>query len=261
MLQVSATVLGASLAFLAILAVRIFGRSSTLDVQTFDLSEERCLLYDLGMARGKFITFEGIEGSGKTTHLQHLCLYLDELGLRYVLTREPGGTAFGAEIRSILLNPAGAPRHPYGELLLYLADRVQDLQEIIRPALEGGVHVLCDRYHDATRAYQGAARGIPASLIDQLSLQLEILTPDLTIVFELEVSAALERARRRNVNDGQEHQGRFEGEAVDFHERVRQAYRNMASREPQRFWFIDTGGDFKQAQARVRQIVSSFLNA
>jgi len=221
----------------------------------------RRLLYDLAMARGKFVTFEGIEGSGKTTHLQHLCRHLDQSGVSYVLTREPGGTAFGAEIRTILLDRSGAPRHPYGELLLYLADRIQDLQQVIRPALDKGLHVLCDRYHDATRAYQGAARGIPASLIDELSRRLEILAPDLTIVFELEVGDALERARKRNIKDGQEHQGRFEQEAFDFHKRVLQAYRDMASAEPQRFRLIDTSGDFQQAQGQVRQIVSSFLKS
>ena len=155
------------------------------------------------MSSGKFVTFEGIEGSGKTSHLEHLCRHLAEGGFRFVVTREPGGTAFGREIRQVLLDNSGALRQPVGELLLYLADRIQDLHEVIRPALERGLHVLCDRYHDATRAYQGFARGIPSALIDQLARQLEILTPDLTVVFEVDVPLGLQRARERNLRGGQ----------------------------------------------------------
>ena len=211
------------------------------------------------MARGKFVTFEGIEGSGKTTHLEYLCRYLDERRFRYVVTREPGGTRFGGEIRAILLNPSGPPRGPVGELLLYLADRVQDLQEVIRPSLESGLHVLCDRYHDATRAYQGFARGIASRLIDRLAEELEILTPDLTVVFEVDVAEGLRRARARNAHQDQEMQGRFEKEDHAFHERVLQGYRALAGGEPQRFHFIHTGQDFQRAQNEVRRIVGTFL--
>jgi dTMP kinase len=211
------------------------------------------------MPRGKFITFEGIEGSGKTSHLRQLCCYLNQCGFRYTLTREPGGTAFGKEVRSVLLDLSGAPRHPYSELLLYLADRIQDLNEVICPALDQGIHVLCDRYHDATRAYQGFGRGISAELIDQLAEKLQILVPDLTIVFEVDVPLGLERARRRNLRDGQETQGRFEHEDVEFHQRVLQGYRLIAGKEPGRFQFIATNGDFETAQNHVREIVTSFL--
>ncbi len=213
------------------------------------------------MPGGKFITFEGIEGSGKTAHLRNLSCYLAECGFRHIVTREPGGTAFGQEIRAVLLNPSGASRHPYSELLLYLADRIQDLNEMIRPALDQGIHVLCDRYHDATRAYQGFARGIPSGLIDQLAEKLEILTPDLTLVFEVDISLGLERARRRNLQKGELTQGRFEQEDLDFHRRVQNGYRLIAEMEPKRFRFVNTSGEFDQAQEQVCQIVRSFLDS
>jgi dTMP kinase len=213
------------------------------------------------MPRGKFITFEGIEGSGKTAHLRQLSCYLNQCGVQYTLTREPGGTAFGKEVRNVLLDLSGAPRHPYSELLLYLADRIQDLHEVIGPALDRGIHVLCDRYHDATRAYQGFGRGIPAEVIDQLAEKLQILVPDMTIVFEVDVSLGLERARKRNLQDGQEKQGRFEHEDLDFHQRVLQGYRLIAGREPGRFRFVDTNGDFETAQSHVREIVKYVLGS
>lgn len=205
------------------------------------------------------MTFEGIEGAGKTTHLDHLCRYLDERGFHYLLTREPGGTAFGEEIRGVLLHPSGAPRHPMGELLLYLADRVQHLDQVIRPALAQGIHVLCDRYHDATRAYQGFARGVAPELIERLATLLEILTPDLTVVFEVDVMLGLQRARKRNRRDGQEMQGRFEKEDPEFHRKVLEGYRALARQEPGRFRFVDTHGDFQEAQNQVRSVVESFL--
>lgn len=211
------------------------------------------------MSRGKFVTFEGTEGSGKSTHLEHLCRHLDGSSLRYVVTREPGGTAFGREIRAVLLNQASAPRHALGELLLYLADRVQNLQEIIRPSLERGIHVLCDRYHDATRAYQGFARGLAPELIDRLAEHLNILTPDLTLVFEVDILLGLERAHSRNRHHGQEGESRFEREDPEFHRRVQQGYRILAGQEPHRFRFVQTDGEFQQAQDRVRQIVEPFL--
>ncbi|MBI4456371.1 MAG: dTMP kinase [Acidobacteria bacterium] len=213
------------------------------------------------MPRGKFVTFEGIEGAGKTTHLEHLCHYLDPCGFRYIVTREPGGTAFGREIRNILLDPLGPPRHPLGELLLYLADRIQDLNEVIRPTLAKGIHVLCDRYHDATRAYQGFARGISLELIDRLAEQLDILTPDLTIIFEVDVMQGLDRARNRNQQDKQETEGRFEREDYEFHRKVLEGYRVLAGKEPSRFRFINTGGKFDEAQHQVRNIMKSFLTS
>ena len=213
------------------------------------------------MARGRFITFEGIEGSGKTTHLERLCPYLAEREYRFVITREPGGTPFGREVRHILLDQDGAPRGPVPELLLYLADRVQDLHEVIRPALDQGVHVLCDRYHDATQAYQGFARGVSSGLIQRLARELDILTPDLTLIFEIDVAKGLERARNRNRKESRPEQDRFEQEDLRFHERVAEGYAALAAREPSRFRSIDTSRPFDEAQAEVRRMVEGFLAA
>ena len=132
-----------------------------------------------------FITFEGIDGSGKSTQISLLCNELERRGLPFILTRQPGGTEIGAKIRQILLDPENSAMDPKAELLLYLADRVQHLQEVIRPALAEGKLVLCDRYHDATLAYQGAGRGLDLSWMEELSKDL-ILTPDLTIWMELD---------------------------------------------------------------------------
>jgi dTMP kinase len=189
---------------------------------------------------GKFITFEGIEGSGKSLQLKLLGTYLDSQGIPYTVTREPGGTPFGMEVRTVLLAEKGAPRVPEAELLLYLADRFQDLKEVIEPSLEKGIHVLGDRYHDATRAYQGAARGISPSLLEALSRLLQIRKPDLTLVFDLPVEVGLTRARQRNKEESSS-QGRFEAECLAFHRRVRRAYRAFAEREPKRFRIIPAG--------------------
>jgi dTMP kinase len=211
------------------------------------------------MTRGRFITFEGIEGSGKTSHLERLGPYLAERGIHFVVTREPGGTPFGCEIRRILLDRAGAARQPTAELLLYLADRVQDLHEVIRPALDRGIHVLCDRYHDATQAYQGFARGVPQDLIDHLAEALQIVPPDLTLIFEVDVKTGLERARRRNRKQISQAEDRFDQEDAQFHGRVAEGYRVLAAREPHRFRRIETSGPFDQVQDEVRQLVGAFL--
>lgn len=189
---------------------------------------------------GIFITLEGVEGCGKTTQIGLLTQWLDQLVLPYVLTREPGGTPFGQQVRRVLLDAQGPARRPLAELLLYLADRYQDLHERILPALAEGKLVLCDRYHDATLAYQGFARGIPLEVITHVAAALDIRTPDLTILLDIAPERSLARAIRRNqasASAGQE--GRFEAEALDFHRRVRAGYLQLAAREPARFFVID----------------------
>jgi dTMP kinase len=190
--------------------------------------------------RGLFITFEGVEGCGKTTQILRLADWLRARGVPVTLTREPGGTPFGQAVRRVLLDPDGPPREPAGELLLYLADRCQDLAECIRPALAGGRVVLCDRYHDATLAYQGAARGIPRAVIDRLAAALDILTPDRTVLLDIDPARSLARAIARNAaSDAGAAESRFEGEALAFHRAVRAGYLALAQAEPARYVVVD----------------------
>ena len=206
---------------------------------------------------GQFITLEGIEGSGKSRQLNLLEKELNRLGLSFTRAQQPGGTPFGEEVRRVLLHKDGAGREPESELLLYLADRYQHLKEVIEPALETGFHVVCDRYHDATLAYQGHARGIGFDLIDRLAEILELRTPDLTLVLDLEVQLGLKRAIERNHRENQEKWGRFEAEDLSFHQKVREGYQLLAQREPERVLLVDASGDpdtvFKKLLALIGQ--------
>lgn len=191
---------------------------------------------------GKFITLEGIEGSGKSVQLHLLEEELKKRKVRFLITQQPGGTPFGKEVRQILLQQEGAQREPTAELLLYLADRYQHLKEVIEPSLTQGLHVLCDRYHDATLAYQGHARGLGFPMVDQLAKILALRIPDLTLVLDLEVEVGLKRARERNQNENSENWGRFEAEDLYFHRRVREGYRLLVQREPNRVLLVDASG-------------------
>ena len=191
---------------------------------------------------GKFITLEGIEGSGKTVQLDLLEKELKNRKARFLITQQPGGTPFGKEVRQILLQREGAGREPTAELLLYLADRYQHLKKVIEPALAEGFHVLCDRYHDATLAYQGHARGIGFAIVDQLAEILALRVPDLTLVLDVEVQVGLKRARERNQRDNSETWGRFEAEDLDFHRRVREGYQLLAQRAPDRVLLVNASG-------------------
>lgn len=191
---------------------------------------------------GKFITLEGIEGSGKTGQLHLLEKELKKREVRFLITQQPGGTRFGQEVRQVLLRRRGAQREPTAELLMYLADRYQHLKEVIEPALTQGLHVLCDRYHDATLAYQGHARGIGFAIIDQLAEILALPVPDLTLVLDVEVEVGLKRARERNQRENIETWGRFEAEDLDFHRRVREGYQLLVRRAPDRILLVDASG-------------------
>lgn len=191
---------------------------------------------------GKFITLEGIEGSGKSVQLHLLEEELKKRKVHFLITQQPGGTPFGKEVRQILLQQEGAQREPTAELLLYLADRYQHLKEVIEPSLTQGLHVLCDRYHDATLAYQGHARGLGFPMVDQLAKILALRIPDLTLVLDLEVEVGLKRARERNQNENSENWGRFEAEDLYFHRRVREGYRLLVQREPNRVLSVDASG-------------------
>ncbi len=191
---------------------------------------------------GKFITLEGIEGSGKSVQLHLLEEELKKRKVRFLITQQPGGTPFGKEVRQILLQREGAQREPTAELLLYLADRYQHLKEVIEPSLTQGLHVLCDRYHDATLAYQGHARGLGFPMVDQLAKILALRIPDLTLVLDLEVEVGLKRARARNQKENSETWGRFEAEDLDFHRRVKEGYQLLVQREPDRVLPVDASG-------------------
>jgi len=190
-----------------------------------------------------FITFEGIEGSGKSLQVGRCHEFLQKRGIRCIATMEPGGTEFGKAIRSILLRTDGGRRESRCELLLYLADRFQHLKEIIEPALKNGIWVISDRYQDATRAYQGIARGIPEAEIEALIRLLGIIEPDKTILLDLDPEQGLARARMRNMaNPIAAAEGRFEAEDISFHRKVRAAYLTLAARWPHRIHVVDASG-------------------
>ncbi|MGA2263122.1 MAG: dTMP kinase [Acidobacteriota bacterium] len=207
-----------------------------------------------------FMTFEGIEGSGKSMQIARAEVYLAGRGVPCLRTREPGGTAFGAAVRQVLLHAGGPPREPVAELLLYLADRYQDLHELIDPALSRGITVLSDRYHDATRAYQGAARRVPAATIRELANLLQIREPDRTILLDLTPEIGLARARLRNETSGfAGAEGRFEAEDLSFHRDVRSAYLALAQSEPDRISVVDASGTPDQVFGRIEPLLAAWF--
>jgi dTMP kinase len=206
-----------------------------------------------------FLTFEGIEGSGKSVQIERVQKYLCARGVECVRTREPGGTPFGTAVRAVLLDAGGPEREPVAELLLYLADRYQHLRAFIEPHLRRGVVVLSDRYHDATRAYQGAARKISPELIQRLAGLLAIREPDRTLLLDLEPEIGLRRARSRNQESGGAAEGRFEAEDLTFHRAVRTAYLDLAKAAPERVFVVDASGSPDQVFARIEPMLSSWF--
>ena len=188
-----------------------------------------------------FISFEGIEGSGKSTAQRLLAEHLQGLGYDPLLTREPGGCALGRSLRPILLDARTRGLSSRAELYLFLADRAQHVAEVIRPALEAGQTVLCDRHADSTLAYQGYGRGLDPEHLRRINdMATGGLMPDLTLLLDLPVHCGLERAGLRNREEGTVlSEGRFDAESLEFHERVRQGYRSLAAEEPERFAIID----------------------
>jgi dTMP kinase len=210
--------------------------------------------------KGTFITFEGIEGSGKSTQIALLANYLTAKGVRHVLTREPGGTPIGDQVRKILLDPSNRSLDPAAELLLYAASRAQHLREIILPALANGTTVLCDRFSDATLAYQGYGRGLDIGMIRSLDLIVTAgMCPDLTLLFDIEAASGIARARGRNNSRGLEAEARFENEELAFHERVRQGYLTLVMQEPDRIRVVDASPPAEAVQAKVRQVIDERL--
>lgn len=208
-----------------------------------------------------FITLEGGEGAGKTTQIAHLARELEGRGLKCLLTREPGGTGLGRRIRELLLNPENAGMAPQAELLLYMADRAEHIHRVIKPALEDGRIVICDRFCDATIVYQGHGRGLSADWVRRLhGTVFAEFKPDLTLLLDLPPAVGLARAARQLAQGGRSAaESRFEAEALAFHQRVREGYLAQASREPERIRVIDAAGDEAQVRADILSAVESFL--
>ncbi|MDQ2974485.1 MAG: dTMP kinase [Acidobacteriota bacterium] len=208
---------------------------------------------------GTFITFEGIDGSGKSTQLRLLANFLKSKGCEVLLTREPGGTPVGNRLRAALLD-AHEEVDPLTELLVFAADRAQHVRRVLRPALESGQVVFSDRYADATVAYQGAGRGFSPELIAEIiQLATEGLKPDLTLLFNLSVAESNSRTRRR-VNDKQKGD-RLDAEDAEFHTRVHDAYLRLAQDEPDRIKIVETRQPVELTHERVKEIVVPFLKS
>ena len=209
-----------------------------------------------------FISFEGIEGSGKTTHAKHTVKFLQDRGHDCVITREPGGTRIGEKIRAILLDPLSKDMDPLTELLLYTADRAQHIKEYILPLLSGGKMVLCDRYYDATMAYQGFARGLNTQLIEKMhKLLFDNLKPDMTLLLDLPPEIGLDRAWKQ-INNGDRigEETRFEEERLSFHRRVREGYLELSRLEPERFRIIDAAKKEHEVREQIFQILAEEIN-
>ena len=208
---------------------------------------------------GTFITFEVIDGSGKSTQLRLLANFLRQAGCEVLLTREPGGTPVGNRLRAALLD-AHEEVDPLTELLVFAADRAQHVRRVLRPALDSGQIVFSDRYADATRAYQGAGRGFSAELIEEIiKLATEGLKPDLTVLFDLSIEDSTARTQRRG--NGSQRGDRLDAENDDFHRRVREAYLQMARAEPERIRIVNTNQPPESTHERVKEIIIPFLRS
>jgi len=210
--------------------------------------------------RGKFITLEGPEGSGKSTHARLLVAQLQAAGHAVITTREPGGTPVGEVVRRLLQHDTGGEGMvAEAELFLFMASRAQLVRQIIAPALADGVCVVCDRFADSTTAYQGYARGCDVEKILALNdLATGGLAPDLTILLDVDVKAGFERLRRRNLRHGAE-KDRIEREALCFHERVRSGYLELARRWPQRIRVVDAARDEDAVQADIWELAQHVI--
>ena len=204
-----------------------------------------------------FITFEGIDGSGKTTQLGLLSKWLRERGRETVEAVEPGGTAIGQQVRRILLDPANAEIQPRTELLLYFASRAQNVNEVIRPALDAGSVVLCDRFTDSTLVYQGCGRGLDSGVVLDLDrIACRGLRPATTILIDIDLETSLSRAKRRNERYGQS-ESRIDEESAAFHESVRKGYLALVAAEPARFIVIDGRAGIGDVARNLREALQS----
>jgi len=208
-----------------------------------------------GKRKGVLITFEGVEGSGKTTQMNMLHAHLIRMKVDVVATHEPGGTRLGEEIRRILLNPSFREMHPLTETVLYAADRAQHVYEVIKPALEAGKVVLCDRYLDSSLAYQGVARGVGLEGVRNLNEWItDDLYPDLTFLLEIPFRVGLKRLEKRN-----KAMDRMEGQPESFHQQVQEAYRTLAKFFPSRYVVLNGADKPENIHHRVMEEVMKLL--
>lgn len=206
---------------------------------------------------GRFITFEGIDGSGKSTQLRLLAAHLRARGHDVIITREPGGTELGRQLREAFLETHEKVA-PMAELLAFAADRAQHVEYLIKPALAAGKVVISDRYADATFAYQGAGRGFPADKVNQvIALATGGLKPDLTLFFDIPVEMAITRMSDRAESEAKAN--RMDAETAEFYHRVRDAYLTIAAAEPERFIIVEASGSVEEIQGKVDEIVSKII--
>ena len=209
--------------------------------------------------RGRFITFEGCEGVGKSTQIARAAHWLESQGIQVVRTREPGGTPRAEQLRRLLLERSDESMPVSCELLLVFAARATHLANLVQPAVARGAWVLCDRFTDATYAYQGGGRGVPEGEIDELvRIVHRDVRPDLTVLLDAPVATGLARARHRNGENGPD---RFETERREFFERVRETYLERARREPRRMRVVDADGTIEEVEARIRDFLAEQLEA
>lgn len=209
--------------------------------------------------RGKFITFEGGDGVGKTTQMEKLAAWLRKQGIDLITTREPGGTALGEKLRAVLLSSRTTGLSPLAELALMFADRAQHIDEMILPALARGQWVLCDRFTDSSEAYQGGGRELGSEAVLQLHRSLcHNLKPDLTILMLSDMAASIKRARKRNTKQSRQSstdEDRFEQETRAFHKRVLDTYKAIAEREPNRVVRVNA----RQVKDKVHKKITAFV--
>lgn len=210
-------------------------------------------------AKGLFLSFEGVDGSGKTTQLDRFAARLREKGVEPVLAQEPGGTRIGKEIRALLLDSKNTDLRPVPELLLYFASRAQNIAEVIRPALDAGRIVIADRFTDATAAYQGYGRELGEDVVRRIeAIACEGVEPDCTLWLDIDPAVGVKRALDRDPGDGAD-ETRFERERLDFYARVRQGYESIWKRAPNRVQRIDASGGIEEVEADILSAVRPFL--
>ena len=208
------------------------------------------------MSQGKFISIEGVEGVGKSTNIEAIKKFLEVKKIDFVVTREPGGTVLSEKIRELLLQVNNEAPGEMTELLLIFASRAQHLEKVIRPALENGIWIICDRFTDATYAYQGGGRGLKTSVIAELeSMVLGELRPDLTIILDLDPETGLARAKERGELD------RFENEKDEFFNKVRSAYLDIARSNPDRCFVIDASQNIEQVSLDIINLFNNTIFA